>query len=143
MKVVLQRVKRASVEVEGKEVSSIGKGFLLFVGIDKEDTVEKIERMAGKVLRMRVMEDTEGKMNLDIMEAGGEILSVPQFTLNAITDKGNRPGFDNAADPKKAESLWIKFDDFLRNYGINVKEGVFGAHMDVSLVNDGPVTFVL
>ncbi|MFH1837284.1 MAG: D-aminoacyl-tRNA deacylase [Candidatus Omnitrophota bacterium] len=143
MKVVIQRVKSASVRVEGKETAAIGKGFLLFVGIDKSDDLEKIERMAKKIVKMRIIEDENGKMNLDIIGSKGEILSVPQFTLSARTEKGNRPGFDDAADPDKAQRLWIKFNDFLKKYGINISEGTFGAHMDVSLVNDGPVTFVL
>jgi len=143
MKVVIQRIKNASVSVEDREISAAKEGFLLLVGIDKTDKNENIENMAKKIAKMRIFEDEQGKMNLDIVQTQGEILSVPQFTLNARTGKGNRPGFDNAADPEQAKNLWIKFNDFLKSYGIKVKEGVFGSHMKVKLVNDGPVTFVL
>jgi D-tyrosyl-tRNA(Tyr) deacylase len=143
MKVVLQRVKEASVSVDEKIKDTIGRGLLLLVGISKEDRSETVERMARKISKMRIFEDENGKMNLDILQVGGEVLSVPQFTLLGDTSKGNRPGFDNAADPKDAEALWKKFDNVLRQDQVPVKEGEFGAHMEVSLVNDGPVTFVL
>ena len=143
MKVVLQRVKEASVSANGKVTGAIEKGMLLLVGISTEDGPEVVERMAHKISKMRIFEDENGKMNLDILQVGGEVLSIPQFTLLGDTSKGNRPGFDNAAEPKAAEALWKKFDDALRQDQVTVKEGEFGAHMEVSLVNDGPVTFVL
>ena len=142
MKVVLQRVKKASVSVEDKKIAEIAKGFLIFVGIDKRDTIRSIEDMAKKIGKIRVFEDKGGKMNLDIGEAGGKILSVSQFTLNARTDKGNRPGFGDAQEPEKAKDLWLKFNDLLSTQGINVEEGAFGEHMDIEILNDGPVTFV-
>jgi len=143
MRIVLQRVKKASVAVSGKTVSFIGKGFLLLVGIAKNDTLENLEKAANKTSAMRVFVDTDGKMNLNIKDAGGEVLSVPQFTLLANTEKGNRPGFDGAAAPRDAEKLWKHFNEMLRKNEIAVSEGVFGAHMEVSLVNDGPVTIVM
>ncbi|MFH1394836.1 MAG: D-aminoacyl-tRNA deacylase [Candidatus Omnitrophota bacterium] len=143
MKIVLQRVKSAEVKVGAELVASIGKGFLLLVGIRKGDTVQTCAQMARKISTLRIFEDTAGKMNLDIKQVFGEILSVPQFTLLANVDKGNRPGFDNAADPENAKDLWHKFNQKLIENGIKVFEGVFASHMHISLVNDGPVTFVI
>lgn len=143
MRVVLQRVNEADVTVDGKVVSAIGIGFVLLVGIEKDDGIETVEHMARKISKMRVFEDELGKMNLDLSQVNGQILSVPQFTLLADTEKGNRPGFDNAAEPDEAKALWKSFNEFLRAEGLPVYEGVFGAHMKVSLMNDGPVTFVL
>lgn len=143
MKIVLQRVSEASVKVGGAVKAKIGKGFLLLVGIGSDDTEETASTLAHKVSKLRVFEDEDKKMNLALKAINGEILSVPQFTLLGNTDKGNRPGFDDAASPEKAESLWRFFNKTLVSNGINVQEGEFGAHMDVSLVNDGPVTFVL
>jgi len=143
MKIVLQRVKEASVAAGGSEKSAIGRGLALLVGVGKGDDDKSAARMAGKISRMRIFEDPDGKMNLDVKEVGGEVLSVPQFTLLGSTDKGNRPGFDRAADPEDAENIWKKFNDSLRAEGITVKEGEFGSHMEVRIVNDGPVTFVL
>jgi D-tyrosyl-tRNA(Tyr) deacylase len=143
MKVVVQRVEKGAVTVDGVEKASIGKGFLLLVGVAREDSAGDAGAMAGKIAKMRVFEDENGKMNLGIKEVGGEVLSVPQFTLLARTEKGNRPGFDDAADPATARDLWKAFNEGLRGEGVTVKEGEFGAHMKVSLVNDGPVTFVI
>jgi len=143
MRVVLQRVKRAAVSVSGKDVVSIGKGFLLLVGVGKSDTAGTAAAMAAKIGKLRVFEDDRGKMNLSLKDVGGAVLSVPQFTLLGITDKGNRPGFDLAAPPPEAETLWKRFNETLRREGIGVSEGRFGKHMEVNLVNDGPVTFVL
>ncbi len=143
MKVVLQRVERAAVTVGGEEKSNIGKGFLLLVGVGRRDSAETAGTIALKIAKMRVFEDENGKMNLDIKQVGGEVLSVPQFTLLAGTEKGNRPGFDDAADPAIARELWKTFNKRLRSEGLTVREGEFGAHMEVSLVNDGPVTFVI
>lgn len=143
MRTVLQRVKKASVTVGGRNISSIGVGFLILVGVGKGDTSKEAKDMAEKISKLRVFEDNEGKMNLDISQVGGEVLSVPQFTLLGSTDRGNRPGFDDAASPEEAKSLWKEFNSFLVSRGIKVKEGEFGSHMEVELVNDGPVTFVL
>ena len=143
MRVVLQRVKEAAVTVGGKEIASTGRGFLLLVGVSKEDTPDAAEAMAKKIGKLRVFEDENGKMNLDILQAEGEVLSVPQFTLLADTTKGNRPGFDNAASPEEAKALWEEFNKALEGENVSVKKGDFGAHMEISLVNDGPVTFVL
>lgn len=143
MRVVLQRVKQAAVVVDGTEVASIKKGFLLLVGIAEGDTEKEIDDMARKISRFRIIEDKSGKMNLDILSSTFDVLSVSQFTLVANTTEGNRPGFSSAAPPERAEKMWKSFNEKLRDRGILVKEGVFGAEMDVSLVNDGPVTFVL
>lgn len=143
MKIVIQRVKSAKVTVEGKNVAQIGRGLLLLLGVGKDDSAEDIERIAKKVLNLRIFEDEQGKMNLNIKQITGQILSVPQFTLYAEVRKGNRPGFDSAAEPSTAKEYWKKFNNILKNNGADVKEGVFGAHMDVELVNDGPVTILL
>ena len=143
MKVVIQRVKNASVAIDDDVKSEIGGGFLALVGIAKNDTSNEIDNIAGKISKLRIFEDIHGKMNLDIIETGGEVLSVPQFTLLGRTDDGNRPGFDLAAVPDEAKRLWKEFNAKLREAGIPVAEGEFGAHMEVSLINDGPVTFVL
>jgi D-tyrosyl-tRNA(Tyr) deacylase len=143
MRIVVQRVKEASVSVAGKNIGAIGKGLLLLVGVAHGDTHETACQMALKISRMRIFEDNAGKMNLDVTEAGGKILSVPQFTLLADTSKGNRPGFDGAAAPQDAEIIWKVFNDAARMSGIDVAEGAFGAHMEVTLVNDGPVTFIV
>ncbi|RKY42695.1 MAG: D-tyrosyl-tRNA(Tyr) deacylase [Candidatus Makaraimicrobium thalassicum] len=143
MKIVLQRVKEAAVSAGGEERAAIKRGFLLLVGIGREDTPGTVEEMARKISRLRVFEDEQGKMNLDLGRVDGGVLSIPQFTLLGKTEKGNRPGFELAAVPAKAKPLWERFNDALRSAGIPVAEGEFGAHMEVSLVNDGPVTFVL
>ena len=143
MKIVIQRVKSAKVRVEDRDVNVIKHGLLLLVGVGKGDDAGEIERLAKKVRSLRIFEDKEGKMNLDIKQVNGQILSIPQFTLYADTRKGNRPGFDQAAEPGTAKEYWERFNDALRDEGIEVKAGVFGAHMGVELINDGPVTIVL
>ena len=143
MRIVVQRVKEASVTVSENYKNSIARGLVLLVGISKDDAPETIHAAAQKISALRIFEDENGKMNLDIMQTGREVLSVPQFTLLADTTKGNRPGFDDAADPEKAKSLWEEFNAELRRKKIPVKTGEFGAHMDVYLVNDGPVTLVI
>ncbi|MBU0683358.1 MAG: D-aminoacyl-tRNA deacylase [Candidatus Omnitrophota bacterium] len=143
MKIVVQRVKSAEVRVEEELTAEIGKGFLLLVGVEKGDSVQTSAEMARKISALRIFDDSFGKMNLDIRQVSGEILSVPQFTLLANIGKGNRPGFDNAALPENAKNLWQKFDQKLIENGIKVFEGIFASHMHVSLVNDGPVTFVI
>ncbi len=143
MKIVLQRVAKASVSINGRIVSEIGKGLLLLVGIGKRDDAFVVREVANKISKLRVFEDREGRMNFDLKDIGGEILSVPQFTLYGRTEKGNRPGFDEAAEPADAKALWKTFNEELSSSSIRVREGEFAAHMEVSLVNDGPVTFVL
>ncbi|OVE75435.1 D-tyrosyl-tRNA(Tyr) deacylase [bacterium F11] len=143
MKILLQRVKKSSVTVSNQVVSEIGKGLLLLVGIGKDETPADLDRLAQKILNFRIFEDENGKMNLNIQQVSGEILSVSQFTLYADTKKGNRPGFDQAAKPDLAKELWQEFNQKLRLGGITVKEGIFAAKMEVELVNEGPVTFWL
>jgi len=129
--------------VNGHVVSGIAEGLLLFAGIGKNDTDEDIIRISRKISNLRIFEDEQGKMNLSIKQAGGSILSVSQFTLNADTKKGNRPGFEQSASPDMAKDYWLKLNSFLRNEGIEVQEGIFAAHMEVELINDGPVTIML
>ena len=144
MRIVLQRVKSASVTVEGEIVSEIGSGLLLLVGIAQGDGEEEAAWLAGKVARLRVFGDEDEKMNLSVTDTGGEVLAVSQFTLLADTRKGNRPSFIRAALPEQAEPLFDYFREKLREEGIvSVKTGRFGAMMDVALVNDGPVTIML
>ena len=143
MQIVLQRVKSAHVRVDGQLVGSTETGYLLLVGIENTDTAEIMEKNARKIVNFRVFEDEFGKMNLNILQAGGSILSVSQFTLCANMDKGNRPGFDQAALPELAIPLFETFNQHLRSFGVTVETGIFGAHMEVSLVNDGPVTFII
>lgn len=144
MKIVLQRVEHASVTVEGEEISRIGPGLLLLVGVGIGDTEAEADWLAKKVSGLRVMADDEGKMNRGVIEAEGEILAVSQFTLLGDTRKGRRPSFIEAAPPEKAEPLFDHFCEKLRESGVrSVKTGHFGAMMDVALVNDGPVTLIL
>lgn len=143
MRVVIQRVSKASVIVEDKENGNIGRGFLLLVGVEEEDTAEDVDYLTRKIANMRIFEDTEGKMNLSLKDVAGEILSISQFTLHANTKKGNRPSFIKAAKPEKAEQLYNELNDNLRLEGFKLETGVFGADMDVSLINDGPVTILI
>ena len=144
MKIVLQRVKYASVSVADEQISEIGAGLLLLVGIARGDGKTKVDWLAEKVTGLRVFADAEGRMNLDVRETGGEILAVSQFTLLADTRKGKRPSFVDAAPPEEAEMLFNYFCQQLREAGVDsVETGSFGAMMDVTLVNDGPVTIVL
>jgi len=143
MKALIQRAKKASVSVGGGLVSEIDRGLVALIGVAENDTEDDIARLSKKIAALRIFEDSQRKMNLDIKAIKGEILSVPQFTLCADTRKGNRPGFDSAAEPERAKNYWQKLNALLRGEGIKVKEGVFGAYMQVSLVNDGPVTIML
>jgi D-aminoacyl-tRNA deacylase len=143
MRVVLQRSKNASVMVEGTITGAIQKGYVLLVGITHSDTEEDIAYVAKKIADLRIWEDEEGKMNRSILEVGGEILSVSQFTLYADTRKGKRPSFIEAARPEYAEPLWLAFNEQLKSHGLHVETGIFGAMMDVALVNDGPVTIIV
>ena len=144
MRVVLQRVKSASITVEDELVSEIGPGLLLLVGVADGDGEAEADWLANKISGLRVMADDEGKMNRSVTEAEGEILAVSQFTLLGDTRKGRRPSFVRAAPPETAEPLFDRFCERLRGAGVrSVKKGRFGAMMDVALVNDGPVTLVL
>lgn len=151
MKVVLQRVSEASVGVVNElgtldptfEPQQIARGFLILVGVTDEDGDKQIAWLAHKILNLRVFEDAQGKMNRSIQDIGGEILSISQFTLFADVHKGNRPSFIKAGKPEHADLMWIKFNEALRSGGVPVKEGRFGAHMRVGLVNDGPVTVII
>jgi D-tyrosyl-tRNA(Tyr) deacylase len=144
MRIVLQRVGEASVTVEGESVSRIGPGLLLLVGVARGDTEAEADWLAEKISGLRIFNDEEGKMNLSVRDVGGEVLAVSQFTLLADTRKGKRPSFIGAAQPEEAEPLFDYFCERLRTAGVSpVETGVFGAMMDVALVNDGPVTIVL
>ncbi len=143
MKVVLQRSKTASVTVDGTVTGAIDSGYVLLVGITHEDTQEDVEYLAKKVANLRLWEDADGKMNHSILEHGGTILSVSQFTLYGDAKKGNRPSFTSAARPEVAEPLWEAFNQALREHSLHVETGIFGAMMDVALINDGPVTILL
>jgi len=143
MKVVLQRVSRASVRVNGAIIASINKGILLLVGIHKDDTAEMAEFLAAKCADLRIFSDTEGKMNLSLKEVNGEALVVSQFTLFGDCSKGRRPSFIDAAPPEKGRALYEHFVVELKKQTSRVDTGIFGAMMEVELVNDGPVTLIL
>jgi D-tyrosyl-tRNA(Tyr) deacylase len=144
MRIVLQRVKNASVTVEDERISGIGPGLLLLVGVERGDEEAGVDWLAEKVAGLRIFGDENGKMNLGVRDVGGEILAVSQFTLIADTRKGKRPSFVGAAPPGEAERLFDYFCERLREAGVgSVETGSFGAMMDVALVNDGPVTIVL
>ena len=143
MRVVIQRVSEASVVADGKLAGKIKKGFLILVGVEDADDTEDVKYLSRKIANMRIFEDAEEKMNLALEQVGGEILSISQFTLHADTKKGNRPSFIQAASPDHANALYELLNTSLRDEGIKVETGVFGADMDVSLVNDGPVTVLI
>ncbi|MBR2825283.1 MAG: D-tyrosyl-tRNA(Tyr) deacylase [Solobacterium sp.] len=143
MKIVVQRVKEASVTIEGSVHGAIRKGYLLLVGICDEDHEEIVHKMAEKVKKLRIFEDEEGKMNLSLEQVGGSILSISQFTLFADCSKGNRPSFTKAGNPEHAKKLYEEFNAYLRSLKVEVEEGIFGADMKVQLLNDGPVTIIL
>lgn len=143
MKLVVQRVKNAKVEVEGKTVGSIEKGFLVLLGVTHTDTKKEADYLAKKLCNLRVFEDENGKMNLGLKEIEGELLIISQFTLYADCAGGNRPSFVNAAKPDIAQPLYEYFCEECRKNNIHVEKGIFGADMKVSLLNDGPVTIVL
>jgi D-tyrosyl-tRNA(Tyr) deacylase len=143
MRVLLQRVTRAGVRVEGEEIASIGPGLLLFLGVTHGDARADADWLAEKVAALRVFGDETGKMNRSALDIGGQALVVSQFTLYGDCRKGRRPGFDGAAPPDLANELYEYFLDQLRAQGLTVASGRFAAHMEVSLVNDGPVTFIL
>lgn len=143
MRIVLQRVAHASVTVDEKVIGKIQRGFLLLVGVTHDDAMEDMEYLVRKIVQMRIFEDEEAKLNRSIQDIGGEILSVSQFTLYAETKKGNRPSFSKAAPGDFAIEMFEQFNGLLRETGIPVETGQFGADMKVELLNDGPVTILL
>ena len=143
MRAVVQRVKNSRVLVDGAVVGEIGKGVLIFLGVGVEDTIDDADYMASKIAHLRIFGDDEGKMNLSLLEMGGEALVVSQFTLWGDCKKGRRPSFVRAADPAAANDLYQKFIFFLKEKSIQVAEGRFQEMMDVHLVNDGPVTLLV
>jgi D-tyrosyl-tRNA(Tyr) deacylase len=143
VRVVVQRVSRAAVRVDGEVLGSCGRGLLVLVGVAHGDTEVAAERLAAKVARLRIFPDADGRFDRSLLDTGGDALVVSQFTLLADTRKGNRPSFTDAAPPDHAEPLAERFTDALRGHGIHVETGVFGAKMEVELVNDGPVTIVV
>jgi D-tyrosyl-tRNA(Tyr) deacylase len=143
MIVVLQRVKKASVTVEGRPVGEIGGGLCLLVGVEKGDGEEQVLFTAGKAAELRIFPDEEGRMNRSVLDTGGAVLAVSQFTLAGSVNKGRRPGFDKAEEPERARELFNRFVHRLEDRGLDVKTGVFGALMEVSIINDGPVTFII
>ncbi|MFQ6107959.1 MAG: D-aminoacyl-tRNA deacylase [Candidatus Aminicenantales bacterium] len=143
MKIVLQRVKQASVSVQGQVKGRIGKGICLFIGIERGDTEEDARYFAQKILGLRIFPDENDRMNLSLSDIEGEVLAVSQFTLAGSVRKGRRPSFDGAEKPERAKKLFDDFIDRVRKEGVRVETGVFGAVMDVHLINDGPVTFIL
>ena len=143
MRIVLQRVHEASVEVEGRVAGRIGRGICLLVGVEKGDSEADADRMAAKAVELRIFPDAAGKMNLSLADVGGEALAVSQYTLAGSVRKGRRPSFDGAEEPHRAEALFARFVESVRGRGIKVESGVFQALMTVRIENDGPVTFVL
>jgi len=143
MRAVVQRVKESSVTVEGDIIGKIGSGLLVFLGVSKEDSINDVDYLAEKILNLRIFEDEHGKMNRSLLEARGDMLVVSQFTLLGDCRKGRRPSFTDAAEPDKANKLYEQFVEKVSVKGITVKTGRFRAMMDVQLINDGPVTFIV
>jgi len=143
MKAVVQRVKESSVTVDSNVIGKIGAGLLVLLGIAKKDTINDMDFIADKILNLRIFEDANKKMNRSILDTGGEMLVVSQFTLLGDCRKGRRPSFIDAAEPEKANELYEKFVEKIRSKDIKVETGIFRAMMDVSLVNDGPVTLIV
>jgi D-tyrosyl-tRNA(Tyr) deacylase len=142
MRLVVERVKQARVTVKGEVAGGIGPGLLVYVGIEKNDGEREVEFMADKIVNLRVFPDAKGKMNVNLIEAGGDVLSISQFTLASRIRKGRRPDFNNAELPEQAETLYRLFNDRLAE-SVRVEKGIFGAMMEVHSVNDGPVTFII
>lgn len=143
MKAVIQRVKFASVTIDGKIYSQINEGCLVLLGIGKNDKTENADKISEKLVNLRIFEDEQGKMSKSVKDIGGELLVVSQFTVCADLKKGNRPSFDSAMPPDEAEKLYEYTLEQIKKFDVPVKTGVFGAHMEVNLLNNGPVTFVL
>lgn len=143
MKALIQRVERASVTIENKIYSSIGCGMLIFLGVEKPDEIQNAQNLAEKLINLRIFDDENGKMNKSLLDIKGEILVVSQFTLASDCKKGTRPSFDKAAPAEKAKQLYEDFVNIISQYGLVVQTGEFQAMMDVSLINQGPVTFMV
>ena len=143
MKAIIQRVLSSDISVDNEIISKINKGFLVFLGVTHDDTIDQVKELAKKIINLRIFNDNAGKMNLSIKDSGGEILVISQFTLYADCSHGNRPSFINAAKKEPAENLYNLFIEELKLYDLNIYSGVFGADMKVGLINDGPVTIIL
>ena len=143
MRALLQRVSRASVTVDGKVVGQIGQGLLILLGVGQDDSEVQVKTLVDKIVYLRIFGDNEGKMNRSLLNTGGEVLVVSQFTLYADMRRGRRPSFTNAAPPVVAESLFEHFKDALASYGLTVASGIFGAYMTIEIRNEGPVTIWL
>lgn len=143
MRAIIQRVSKAQVEVDGKKVGRIGSGLLIYQGVTHEDSMEDVRWLAKKCMDLRIFPDDEGKMNRSVLDIEGSILVISQFTLHAKTKKGTRPSFIRAAGPDVAEPQYEAFIDEFKRSGISTESGVFGAHMSVSSINDGPVTIII
>ncbi len=143
MKVVLQRIKKASVEIGGEVHCRVDQGVCLLVGVEKGDSLDDVHRVANKIVDLRIFPDSEGKMNLSLLDTKGKVLAVSPFTLAGSVSKGRRPSFDKAEESERAERIFDSFVQKIEERGLEVKKGVFGALMDVYLVNEGPVTFIL
>ena len=143
MKAVIQRVRSASVNVEGETVGSIGRGLAVLLGVGMEDTEREAARLADKTANLRIFEDADGKMNLSVLDVGGEVLVVSQFTLYGDAKKGRRPSFTEAAPPEKADELYRRYVELLEGYDVHVRTGRFRAEMLVTIENEGPVTILL
>ena len=144
MRAVVQRAARAEVSVQGKIAGSIGKGVLVLLGISQNDTFDEVKWLADKIVGLRIFDDNEGKMNLSLLDIGAEMLVVSQFTLYGDCRKGKRPSYSRAARPEQAVLMYNEFVEYCKSkYDVNVNTGVFQAHMDVSLINDGPVTLII
>ena len=143
MRAVVQRVKESKVVVDGKVVGQIGKGLNILLGVGKGDTEEDIKKLVKKILNLRIFENEEGKFHYSLLDIGGEVLVVSQFTLYANVKKGRRPSFEEAEEPKRAKELYEKFVEEIKSYGVKVETGIFGAMMDVYILNWGPVTIIV
>lgn len=143
MKLVVQRVLESSCTIDGVITGKSQKGYMVLVGMGQGDNEVVVEKMANKLVKLRVFEDENGKMNKSIVDIGGSILSISQFTLYADCSSGNRPSFSNALEPNEAKRLYLYFNEYLRSLGMKVEEGIFAADMKISLINDGPVTIIM